>query len=120
MGDTSSNKMSANAWPTGAWPSQGYKLSKSQGGTEEYNLRSDVGRGGGVITVIESDRGLDLESGERGRNVSKFGSQKTLANGTGWRSSSESKRSLERSSGEGEMDWATGIRKTTVSNQVVS
>lgn len=99
--------------------SRGYMRSKGQGGTEDIGLRSDIGAGRGVVTVIECDDG-NVENGNRGRNVRRFGSQKTLANqnGSGWRSSSESKRSVE--STDREVDWVHGIRKTTVSEQVVS
>ena len=94
--------------------------SRGPQGTEDIGLRSDIRIGQGVVTVIECDPEMKLEIGDRGRNVRRFGSQKTLANGggSGWRSSSESRRSVESSNGE--VDWANGIRKTTVSNQVVS
>ena len=108
-------------WPTGAWPGNGYKRSKSQGTGEQYDLRTDVGANRGVVTVIESDRDVEAEGGERGRNMRKFGSQKTLPGATGWeKNSSEITLPLDRTSAEGEPDWTTGIRKTTVSNQVRS
>lgn len=91
---------------------------KGTGGTEDIGLRDDIGAGTGVVTVIECDE--NPEGGNRGRNVRRLGSQKELANsgGNGWRSSSESKQSMESS--DREVDWVHGIRKTTVSNQVVS
>ncbi|KAL5313409.1 hypothetical protein ACEPPN_019142 [Leptodophora sp. 'Broadleaf-Isolate-01'] len=63
MGDSSSHKLTSNEWPTGAWP---YQRSKSQGGTEEYGLRSDIRTSRDAVTIIESDRDLDLEGREPG------------------------------------------------------
>jgi len=114
-GDTSTNKNTDGARQQGR--SRGYMRSKGPGGTEDIGLRSDIGIGRGVVTVIECDQNPDSNV-EGGRNVRRFGSQKTLGNGSGWRSSDESKRSYD--SATRETDWANGIRQTTVSTQVVN
>jgi hypothetical protein len=74
----------------------------------------------GITTIIESggDRDdLDAQRSQK-RDVRKAGSEGSLTMGSGWRGSGESKRSLGSSS-EDEVDWRTGIKKTTVSSQVV-
>lgn len=66
-----------------------------------------------MTTVIESGEGAtDLEKG-----VGSKGSRGHLRRASEW-SNSESKLTLDRSSGEGEHSSWSGIMKTTVSTQV--
>ena len=118
FGGTTS-RQGSSGWPSAAGPSGGYIRSGSKGGIETFGLRSDIGKTRGVTTIIESDgsKDMDLERGspEKG-GPGEGGSERRLRLESEW-SNSESKLALDRSSGEDE-SW-TGIRKTTVSKQVV-
>ena len=105
MGDTTSHP-SSHPFPKSGGAS-GYIRQKNsnQSATEEFGLRSDIGKDRGVTTVIAhgSAPDLDLELGGDG--------------GKGQWNNSASKLA-EVSSDEEEQTWRKGIRKTTVSTQV--
>lgn len=105
---------------TGGWPrSNGYIKGTKE---REIALRSDVRKDQGITTVIESGRdeeeGVHAERQQKG--VKRAGSDRTLGGMGGWRKSNESKRSLgSTSDDERGFNWRGGIKKTTISRQVV-
>ncbi|KAB5586200.1 hypothetical protein GE09DRAFT_1210775 [Coniochaeta sp. 2T2.1] len=113
LGGTSSRGRT-NPWPASG--GNGYIRSKT--GAEEFGLRSDIGRERGVTTLVES--GGNMERGE-GKGVSRSMSGRRdsvgpLTSGQNW-NTSESK--LSDISSEDGLSWPTGIRKTTVTQNVV-
>jgi hypothetical protein len=122
-GGTSSQTRSS-PWPGASamnGTANGYIRSRSKGGIEEFGLRSDIGKGNGTTTVIESDvdgMAVDMERGERGGrgptldiNVKRKASGGKMGR-AGWNNSVS--KLTDVSSDDGEPNWASGIRKTTV------
>lgn len=116
-GSSSYKRNTSGAWPSGG-RSNGYFRTTPR--ANEFALRSDVRKDQGITTIIESGRDNEDFDAQRGqkRDVRKAGSEGSLKMGSGWRGSGESKRSLGSLS-EDDVDWRTGIKKTTVSSQVV-
>lgn len=107
MGDTTSHPSSHPFPKSGAASGYIRQKSSTRGATEEFGLRSDIGKDRGVTTVIAhgSARDLDLDLERDG--------------GKGQWNNSVSKLT-EVSSDEEERSWRKGIRKTTVSTQVAN
>ena len=85
-------------------------------------MRSDIGKGNGVRTLVEGGGGTDLEIGgagemETGSLSDKKDSAGSLTRGTGWDNDSASK--LNDGSSEELGNWGLEIRKTTVSTQTI-
>jgi len=109
---------SSTQGPSSPWPASGahkYVRSKSRGGTEEFGLRSDIGKTHGVTTTIESHNAGDVEKNSGG--LSRKDSSRALNGHSRW-ANSETVLRLGDSGSEDGLDWESGIRKTTVSTQV--
>lgn len=104
--------------------SAGYIRSHDRQGTEEFGLRSDIGKSRGVQTTIESDGTnhdleKELQGAKRGLSGSSKESQRKLRKDGGWHTG-ESKDAVHRNSDDDELpNWANGIRKATVYHQVI-
>jgi hypothetical protein len=117
MGDTTSNHASSGNPFQSSGGFKGYVRQKNsshsvQGNTEEFGLRSDIGRDRGVTTVIGRGNGSqpDLEGGI---GMSKGAWNNSVSKLT--EVSSDEER--ERDDARRREEWK-GIRKTTVSTQV--
>lgn len=83
------------------WPKSGYMRSRST--TEAFALRSDIGKTGGVTTVIEWD--VHTKRGQ-----TKKGSHDRNVDPGGWNNSDAQ---LRGNSSDDEPTWRGGIMKTT-------
>ncbi len=113
MGGSSTQGVSS-PWPASA--SHKYIRSNSNGGTEEFGLRTDISKNHGVTTIIESDATVDTERKNSG-GITRKNSTRALNGHSRW-GNSESRLQLGDSGSEDGIDWQSGIRTTTVSTQV--
>lgn len=115
----SSTEGVSNGWPKISLPnSKGYLRSGSNGRTEEFALRNDLGKNAGVTTIINSDADVERQSAESKSTAegSKLGKHEPSSRG--W-NTSESKLT-EPSSDDEIMPWGIQVRKTTVSTQIIN
>lgn len=105
------------AWPAGVGSAGGYIRNRNDG-TEEFGLKGLNGGRQGVTTYVGSGdnekNGQDSKRENSRRQDDGSGSERKLTVEDQW-----SDKVHDRSSGEEEINWEHGIRKTMVTKQVV-